>query len=109
MDSIAFRRTHNIPPSVEKYGKKSNSCKDYILEKKLQKIIKESIKDENVINNLINKKGFGSTKKMVINNIQNVIENKIQALNGKEIRHYLKKLQSVSISCCIEQIRRKYS
>lgn len=41
MDSIAFRKTHDLKFSIEKVGKKSNSCQDYVIEKKLQRIIKK--------------------------------------------------------------------
>ena len=109
MDGMTFLKVHNIRPRIERCGKKSNSCQDYILEKKLQRMIKNSIDDEDVISSLIGKKGFGSTKKSVINNIKEVVNNKIQSLNGKEIRHYLKELQSLPISDCIKQIRAKYS
>jgi|TARA_R100001594_G_scaffold27175_1_gene51981 hypothetical protein len=109
MDGMTFLKVHNIRPRIEKCGKKSNSCQDYVLERKLQRMIKNSIDDENVINSLIGKKGFGLTKKSVINNIKVVVNNKVQSLNGKEIRRYLKELQSIPISNCIEQIRAKYS
>ena len=109
MDSITFLKAHNISPKIERCGKKTTSCQDYVLEKRLQRIIKDSINDEGVINSLMGKKGFGKTKGSVITNIENVVENKINSLNGKEIRHYLKKLQSIPISNCIKQIRAKYS
>ena len=37
MDSIAFRKTHDLKFSIEKVGKKSNSCQDYVIEKKITK------------------------------------------------------------------------
>jgi len=109
MDGMTFLKTHNIRPRIERCGKKSNSCQDYVLEKKLQRMIKDSINDDNVINSLKGKKGFGSTKDSVIKNIQVVLNSKIQALNGKEIRYHLKKLQSFPVSDSIKQIRAKYS
>tara|TARA_R110000824_G_scaffold279433_1_gene467644 strand:+ start:1042 stop:1371 length:330 start_codon:yes stop_codon:yes gene_type:complete len=109
MDSIAFRRTHNIPPSIAKYGKKSNPCQDYVVEKKLQRIVKNSLKDNKTIRDLIGVSGFGNTEKSVIDNVKIVIKDKIISLNGEEIRHYIKELQKVPVSSCIKQIRKKYS
>ena len=109
MDEITFLKIHNISPRIERGGKKTTSCEDYVLEKKLQRIIKSKMNDNDVINDLIGKRGFGKTKSMVISNIKNVINNKIHSLNGKEIRYYLKELQSIPISDCIKQIRAKYS
>ena len=69
MDSITFLRSHKINPSIESGGKKSTSCQDYVLESKLKRIVKTGMEDDNVIHNLIGKKGFGKTKKSVIDNI----------------------------------------
>ena len=109
MDSIAFRRTHDLKFSVERMGKKSNSCQDYVIEKKLQRLIKDSLNDNETIKDLIGKKGFGKTEESVIDSIKIVIRDKITSLNGEEIRHYIEKLQKVPISSCIKQIRKKYS
>ena len=109
MDSIAFRKIHDLKFSVEIIGKKSNSCQDYVVEKKLQRIIKKRINDQETINSLIGKKGFGKTKESVIENIKIVIQDKITSLNGEEIKHYIKELQKVPVSSCIKQIRKKYS
>ncbi len=109
MDSIVFRKTHNLNFAVEKIGKKSKSCNDYVQEKKLQRIIKQSLKDQETIKDLIGVKGFGKTEESVIENIKVVIQDKILALNGKEIKHYIEELQKVPVSSCIKQIRKKYS
>jgi len=109
MDSIAFRRIHDLKFSVERTGKKSNSCQDYVIEKKLQRLIKDSLNDNQTIKDLIGKEGFGQTEESVIDNIKMIIQDKITSLNGEEIRHYIKKLQKVPISTCIKQIRKKYS
>tara|TARA_R100000458_G_scaffold37422_1_gene34859 strand:- start:2106 stop:2435 length:330 start_codon:yes stop_codon:yes gene_type:complete len=109
MDSITFRKTHDLKFSVEKTGKKSNSCQDYVIEKKLQRLVRNSLNDNKTIEDLIGVDGFGRSKKSVIENIKIVIKDKILALNGEEIRHYIKKLQKVPVSTCIKQIRKKYS
>ena len=109
MDSIVFRKTHNLNFAVEKTGRKSDSCNDYVQEKKLQKIVKKSLKDQETIKDLIGEEGFGQTEESVIENIKIVIQDKILALNGKEIKHYIEELQKVPISSCIKQIRKKYS
>tara|TARA_R100000315_G_scaffold62428_1_gene43937 strand:- start:2308 stop:2637 length:330 start_codon:yes stop_codon:yes gene_type:complete len=109
MDSITFRKAHDLKFSIEKVGKKSNSCQDYVIEKKLQKIVKNSMNDKDTINSLMGKKGFGNTEKSVIENIKIVIQDKITSLNGEEIKYYIEKLQNVPVSSCIKQIRKKYS
>tara|TARA_Y100001938_G_C8028840_1_gene399497 strand:- start:294 stop:623 length:330 start_codon:yes stop_codon:yes gene_type:complete len=109
MDSITFRKAHDLKFSIEKVGKKSNSCQDYVIEKKLQKIVKNSMNDQDTINSLMGKKGFGNTEKSVIENIKIVIQDKITSLNGEEIKYYIEKLQNVPVSSCIKQIRKKYS
>ena len=78
MDEITFLRIHNISPRIERGGKKTTSCEDYVLEKKLQRIIKSKMNDSDVINDLIGKRGFGRTKVMVINNIKNVVNNNVR-------------------------------
>tara|TARA_R100000655_G_scaffold103673_1_gene150266 strand:+ start:712 stop:1041 length:330 start_codon:yes stop_codon:yes gene_type:complete len=109
MDSITFRKSHDLKFSIEKVGKKSNSCQDYVIEKKLQKIVRNSINDQETINSLMGKKGFGNTEKSVIENIKIVIQDKITSLNGEEIKYYIEKLQKIPVSSCIKQIRKKYS
>lgn len=114
MDSITFLRSHNINPSIENGGKKSTSCQDYILEGKLKRIIRMGMEDDNTINKLIGKRGFGKTKKAVIDNIYNVVENKIHALDINEINYFLKRLSKRSsknndiLQSCIKKINKKY-
>ena len=109
MDNIIFRKIHNLELSVEKVGKKRNSCQDYLQEKKLQRIIKKILNDKETLKDLIGRDGFGKTEDSVIENINLIINDKVTSLNGKEIREYIEKLQKVPISDCLVQIRRKYS
>ena len=98
MDSITFLRSHNINPSIENGGKKSTM----------------GMEDDNTINKLIGKRGFGKTKKAVIDNIYNVVENKIHALDVNEINYFLKILRKRSsknnniLQSCIRKINKKY-
>ena len=86
----------------------SSVCSDYLMELKLKRILTRSLEDQGVIDNLKGKKGFGFTNYMVLKQVRDMIDLKVQRLDRDRISLYLKKIENKKpISNCILQIKKE--
>ena len=95
-----FRHLYGEP----RKGKTSRTpCGDYVGEKKLIRIIKNSINDE-LINKLRELGNLGSEPSKIKQNLIDIVEQKINKLDGKEIKNYIKRIEENSVFTCIREI-----
>lgn len=86
----------------------SSVCSDYLNELKLKRLLTRSLEDQETIDNLKGKKGFGKTNYMVLKQAREMIDMKVQRLDRDRISLYLKKIENKKpMSNCILLIKKR--
>ena len=67
-------------------------CSDYVSEQKLIRVFKQNVKS------------LGSREETVRQNLIEVVEQKINKLDGKEIRDYIERFKENDVLTCIREI-----
>ena len=99
------RLTKAISPSK---NLSSSVCSDYLNELKLKRLLTRSLEDQETIDNLKGKKGFGKTNYMVLKQAREMIDMKVQRLDRDRISLYLKKIENKKpMSNCILLIKKE--
>tara|TARA_X000001388_G_scaffold5412_1_gene3583 strand:+ start:278 stop:628 length:351 start_codon:yes stop_codon:yes gene_type:complete len=78
-------------------------CSDYVSEQKLIRVFKQSINSD-IIEQLRDIKSLGSREETVRQNLIEVVEQKINKLDGKEIRDYIERFKEDNVLTCIREI-----
>ena len=78
-------------------------CSDYVNEQKLIRVFKQSINSD-IINQLRDIKSLGAREETIKQNLIDVVEQKINKLDGKEIRNYIERFKENNVLTCIREI-----
>ena len=78
-------------------------CSDYVNEQKLIRVFKQSINSD-IINQLRDIKSLGARDETIKQNLIDVVEQKINKLDGKEIRNYIERFKENNVLACIREI-----
>tara|TARA_R100001443_G_scaffold116953_1_gene139244 strand:+ start:1446 stop:1799 length:354 start_codon:yes stop_codon:yes gene_type:complete len=99
-----LRAEHRHLYGEPRKGKSSRKpCQDYVNEKKLIRMIKNSI-DEELINQLRRLDYLGSRSEVIEQNLIDIVEHKIPKLDGKEIRNHIERIEKNSVFACVREI-----
>tara|TARA_R100001530_G_C4191329_1_gene122227 strand:- start:16 stop:366 length:351 start_codon:yes stop_codon:yes gene_type:complete len=78
-------------------------CSDYVNEQKLIRVFKQSINSD-IINQLKDLRNLGAKEDTIKQNLIEIVELKINKLDGKEIRNYIERFKENNVLACIREI-----
>tara|TARA_R110002020_G_scaffold435066_1_gene645221 strand:- start:470 stop:820 length:351 start_codon:yes stop_codon:yes gene_type:complete len=78
-------------------------CSDYVSEQKLIRIFKQSINSD-IIEQLRGIRSLGAREDTIKQNLIEIVEQKINKLDGKEIRNYIERFEENDVLTCIREI-----